>query len=69
MVTERNERTAEESYKPVVRYLRSLDEDDLLDVRQTVVQEIPSSRCDYLFDEVRRKEGFSEKLSGLFHKK
>lgn len=69
VVAERNEQTAEELYKPVVRYLRSLDEDDLLDVRQTVIQEIPSSRCDYLFDEVRRKEGFSEKLSGLFHKK
>lgn len=28
-----------------------------------------SSRCDYLFDEVRRKEGFVEKLGGFFHKK
>lgn len=28
-----------------------------------------SSRCDYLFDEVRRKEGLAEKLGGFFHKK
>ena len=49
--------------------LRSLDEDRLLDVRQAVIQDVPSSRCDYLFDEVRRKEGFVEKLGGFFHKK
>lgn len=53
----------------IVRYLRSLDEDRLLDVRQAVIQDVPSSRCDYLFDEVRRKEGFVEKLGGFFHKK
>lgn len=69
VTAERSDRAAEELYKPVVRYLRSLDEDELLDVRQVVIQEIPSSRCDYLFDEVRRKEGLSEKLGNLFHKK
>lgn len=69
VTAERSDRAAEELYKPVVRYLRSLDEDELLDVRQAVIQEIPSSRCDYLFDEVRRKEGLSEKLGNLFHKK
>lgn len=53
----------------IVRYLRSLDEDGLLDVRQAVIKDIPSSRCDYLFDEVRRKEGLAEKLGGFFHKK
>lgn len=37
--------------------------------RQAVIQDVPSSRCDYLFDEVRRKEGFVEKLGGFFHKK
>lgn len=58
-----------ELYKPIVRYLRSLDEDGLLDVRQAVIKDIPSSRCDYLFDEVRRKEGLAEKLGGFFHKK
>ena len=69
VTAERSDRAAEELYKPVVRYLRSLDEDELLDVRQAIIQEIPSSRCDYLFDEVRRKEGLSEKLGNLFHKK
>lgn len=69
VTAERNDRAAEELYKPVLRYLRSLDEDELLDVRQAIIQEIPRSRCDYLFDEVRRKEGFSEKLGNLFHKK
>lgn len=66
---ERSDQAAEELYKPIVRYLRSLDEDRLLDVRQAVIQDVPSSRCDYLFDEVRRKEGFVEKLGGFFHKK
>lgn len=69
VTAERSDRAAEELYKPIIRYLRSLDEDELLDVRQAIIQEIPSSRCDYLFDEVRRKEGLSEKLGNLFHKK
>ena len=69
VTAERSDQAAEELYKPIVRYLRSLDEDRLLDVRQAVIQDVPSSRCDYLFDEVRRKEGFVEKLGGFFHKK
>lgn len=60
---------AEELYKPVVRYLRSLDEEDLVDIRQNVIKDVPSTRCDPLFDEVRRKEGLSEKLGGFFHRK
>lgn len=69
VTAERSDQAAEKLYKPIVRYLRSLDEDGLLDVRQAVIQDIPSSRCDYLFDEVRRKEGLAEKLGGFFHKK
>lgn len=69
LTAERSDQAAEELYKPIVRYLRSLDEDGLLDVRQAVIKDIPSSRCDYLFDEVRRKEGLAEKLGGFFHKK
>lgn len=69
VTAERSDQAAEELYKPIVRYLRSLDEDRLLDVRQAVIQDVPSSRCDYLFDEVRRKEGLAEKLGGFFHKK
>lgn len=60
---------AEDLYKPMVRYLRSLDEEDLKDIRQTVIKDVPSTRCDTLFDEVRRKEGLSEKLGGFFHRK
>jgi len=46
-----------------------LDEDELMNVRQEVIKDVPRSRCDQLFDEVRRKEGFSEKLSGFFRRK
>ena len=56
-------------YKPMIHYLRSLDEDELMNVRQEVIKDVPRSRCDQLFDEVRRKEGFSEKLSGFFRRK
>lgn len=52
-----------------VELTREKFDDGLLDVRQAVIQDIPSSRCDYLFDEVRRKEGLAEKLGGFFHKK
>ena len=69
VTAERSDQAAEELYKPIIRYLRSLDEDELLDVRHAVTQSIPASRCDYLFDEVRRKEGFSEKLGSIFRKK
>ena len=34
VTAERSDQAAEELYKPIVRYLRSLDEDRLLDVRQ-----------------------------------
>lgn len=68
VTSEQSDRAAEELYKPLVRYLRSLGENELLDVRQAIIQDIPSSRCDYLFDEVRRKEGLSEKLGSLFKK-
>ena len=60
---------AEELYKPMVRYLRSLDEEDLMDIRQNVIKDVPSTRSDQLFDEVRRKEGLSEKLGGFFRRK
>lgn len=69
ITAERTDMAAEDLYKPFIRYLRSLDEDELLDVRQNVIKDVPSSRCDHLFDEVRRKEGLSEKLGNLFHRK
>ncbi len=65
----KSDQAAEELYKPMIRYLRSFDEEKLMSIRQTVVQNVPSSRCDYLFDEVRRKEGLTEKLGGLFQRK
>lgn len=61
--------SADGLYKPMVHYLRSLDEDELMNVRQEVIKDVPRSRCDQLFDEIRRKEGFSEKLSGFFRRK
>lgn len=69
ITAERSDMAAEDLYKPFIRYLRSLDEDELLDVRQNVIQDVPISRCDHLFDEVHRKEGLTEKLGSLFHKK
>ena len=60
---------AQELYKPIIRYLRTLDEGDLLTVRQALIQNIPSTRCDYLFDEVHRKEDLSEKIGRFFHRK
>lgn len=69
VTAERSDQAAEELYKPIIRYLRSLDEDVLLDIRLTVIRDIPSSRCDYLFDEIHRKEEFAEKLGRFFHRK
>ena len=69
VTAERSDQAAEELYKPIIRYLRSLDDDELLDLRQTVIQDIPSSRCDYLFDEVHRKEEFTEKIGRFFRRK
>lgn len=65
----KSDQAAEGLYRPMIRYLRSFDEDELLDLRQTIIQDIPGSHCEYLFDEVRRKEGFAEKLGGFFHRK
>lgn len=70
VAAEKDDQAATELHKPIIRYMRSLEEDELLNVRQIVIQNISSAHCDYLFDEVRRKEGFSEKLGSLlFHKK
>ena len=64
-----DEPSADGFYKPMIHYLRSLNEDELINVRQEVVKDVPRSRCDQLFDEVHRKEGFSEKISGFFRRK
>lgn len=66
---EKSDQAAEELYKPIIRYLRSLNDNELLCVRQIVIQDIPGSRCDYLFDEVHRKEEFAEKIGRFFHRK
>ncbi len=60
---------AEELYKPMIRYLRSLEEEELAFIRKEMVKSVPGSRCEPLFEEVRRKEGLSEKLGGFFHRK
>lgn len=69
VTAEKSDQAAEELYKPIIRYLRSLNDNELLCVRQIVIQDIPGSRCDYLFDEVRRKEEFAEKIGRFFHRK
>lgn len=68
VTAERSDPGADDMYKPLVRYLRSLNEDELSGVRKFVTKDVPAARCDYLFDEARRKEGISEKLGNLFHK-
>lgn len=62
------DQVAEEMFKPIVRYMRSFSEDELIDVRQIMVESVPGSRCDFLFDEVRRKESMSEKMDYHFRK-
>ena len=60
---------ADTLYKPMIHYMRSLDDEELTLVRGAVSKDTPKGRCDQLFDEIKRKEGFSEKLSSFFHRK
>lgn len=69
VTAESSDQAAEELYKPVIRYMRTLDESELSYVRQAINEDIPSSRCDYIFDDVRKKEGISGKLGIIFRKK
>ena len=69
VAADRDDQAAEALYKPLVRYLRTIKEDDIMDLRHAMTQHIPSTKFEYLFDEVRRKEGFTERLGNLFHKK
>lgn len=55
-------------YKPLVHYLRSVGDEQLEGIRREVRKKAPGARCDQMFDEVNRKEGFTEKLSGFFHR-
>lgn len=66
---ERSDRAAEELYRPVIRYLRTLNDYEQMDVQKEMAKSIPISRCDAFFEEAHRKEGLGEKLGNLFHKK
>ena len=55
-------------YKPLVHYLRSVGDEPLTMIRSEVRKKAGGTRCDQMFDAVNRKEGFTEKLSGFFHR-
>ena len=55
--------------RPMINYMRSLDEEVLTRVRQEVGMDVPKASCDRLFDEVGRKAGFTEKIGGFFRRK
>lgn len=65
----RDDMAADGLYKPMTRYLRSVDEDLQKQIRKGIEAEVPKSSCDRLFEEIQRKEGLSEKLGGLFRRK
>jgi hypothetical protein len=69
VTSDRSNRPAEDLYKPVVRYLRTLDSEKLMDIRHELAKDVSLALCDSLFEEVQRKEGIAEKLGGFFHKK
>ena len=60
---------ADALYKPVINYLRSVDDDYLLEIRQEMVKDVPRAQCDQFLDELNRKEKISDKFKNLFHKK
>lgn len=69
VTADRSNQPAEDLYKPVVRYLRTMDSAELMDIRHSIAKDVSLSLCDSLFEEVQRKEGIAEKLGGFFHKK
>lgn len=64
-----DDRSFEELYKVVVRYLRTLDSEKQTDLREALARKVPTALCESLFDDVRRKEPVTEKLGGFFRRK
>ena len=67
--SDRSNRAAEEMYKPVIRYLRSLDQIELAELRLTLQRILQPALCESLFVEVKRKEGIAEKFDSIFRRK
>ena len=56
-------------YMPVIRYMKELDEGDLLNIEHELSAIISRYQLESFFEDIRRKEGIYERLTGLFHKK
>ena len=69
LTASRDDQAADELYKPMVRYLRTLDDEELEKLRKKLESDVPKSQCLRLFEEIQRKEGFSEKFGNLFLRK
>ena len=69
LTSDRSTHSAEELYKPIVRYLRTMDSEKLMNIRHILEKSVSLTLCDSLFEEVQRKEGIAEIIGGFFHKK
>lgn len=58
----------EEMKKPFIRYMKSVDEDSRDDIRKSVESGRTEETETGFWEEIERKEGFQEKLGGLFRK-
>ena len=63
------DQSAEGLYKPMVHYMRSLDDETLANAKEEIAKDAPRARCDQMFEEINRKEGFSEKFNSFFRRK
>lgn len=64
-----DDQPAEALYPAFIRYLRTIEPDNLYTVRRETAAQVPEARSNQFFDEVNRKEGFYEKLGGFFRRK
>lgn len=69
IIADHNEQAAEDLYKPILRYLRTFEDDELFEIRQMLTQTVSKSQCEQLFRDVRQKSGLQEKLGSFFHRK
>lgn len=60
---------AEKLYKPVQKYLKSFDQVELKDFKFLVLKYVPKAKCEQFFDDLEKKESFSEKIGGFFRRK
>ena len=70
LIEEENENVvAEKLYKPVQKYLKSFDQVELQDLKFLVLKNVPKVKCEQFFDDLEKKETFSEKIGGFFRRK